>query len=197
MVTPKSCFSVQLHLSCNTCTCFAVAFSIRCTLRIRNVDVESSSLIHLLPLIGSLFPLPSTVCVLHSLLTADAACALWWFSVLSHCNFKWQTFALSSLSLPLTLPLSLSPTVYFLCKMQKITFIFLGIGLQAAKPARKTFCRCPSEKCNSTPDRPRPPPPPPWSTLSAHDSVVDPVSLSSSLPLSLVQYSYAMRKFLI
>lgn len=48
----------------------------------------------------SLLSLPSTVCVLHSLLTANAACALWWFSVLSHCNFKWQTFA----------PLSFPPT---------------------------------------------------------------------------------------
>lgn len=134
MVTPKSCFSVQLHLSCNTCSCFAVAFTIRCTLRIRNVDVESSSLIHLLPLIGSLFSpflllfVFCIACLLRTQLVLYDDSQYYRIAIL---NGK---HSLLSLSLPLTL--SLSPAVYFLCKMQKITFIFLGIGFTSSKSQR-------------------------------------------------------------
>lgn len=162
MVTPKSCFCVQLSLSCNTCSCFAVAFTIRCTLRIRNVDVESSSLIHLLPLIGSLFSpflLLFVFCIAYLLRTQLVLYDDSQYYRIAILNGK---HSLLSLSLPLTLPLSLSPKLFiFYAKCKKLLSFSLELVLQAAKPARKTFCRCPSEKCNSTPDRPRPPPPPP------------------------------------
>lgn len=157
MVTPKSCFSVQLHLSCNTCSCFAVAFTIRCTLRIRNVDVESSSPIHLLPLIGSLFSsflllfVFCIACLLRTQLVLYDDSQYYRIAILNGKH--------SLLSFPPTHSLLLLHIFYAKCK--KLLSFSLELVLQAAKPARKTFCRCPSEKCNSTPDRPRPPPPSP------------------------------------
>lgn len=122
-------------MSCNTCSCFAVAFAIRYTLRIRNVGVESSSLIHLL-LIGSLFTsflllfVFCIACLLRTQLVLYDDSQYYRIAIL---NGK---HSLIPLPFPLTLGLPLPLAVYFLCKMQKITFIFLGIGFTSSKSQR-------------------------------------------------------------
>lgn len=133
MLTPKT-EPVQLSSSCNTSSCVYVMLTLNhLAERVLASYFPFSSLL----LIFSTLFLSSNVCVLHSLLTADAACALWWFSVLSHCNFKWQTFPLPLFhSHSLSVSLSLSLSVYFLCKMKKITFIFLEIGFTSSKSQR-------------------------------------------------------------
>lgn len=159
MVTPKSCFCVQLHLSCNTCSCFAVAFPIRCTLRIRNVDVESSSLIHLLPLIGSLFSsflllfVFCIACLLRTQLVLYDDSQYYRIAILNGKHSLFPPTHSPSLSLPSCL--------FFMQNAKNYFHFPWNWFYKQQKPARKTFCRCPSEKCNSTPDRPRPPPPPP------------------------------------
>lgn len=146
MVTPKSCFCVQLHLSCNTCSCFAVAFTIRCTLRIRNVDVESSSLVHLLPLIGSLFSSFHLLFVFNIAYLLRTQLVLYDDSQYYRIAILNGKHSLLSLSLPLTLalPLSLSPQLFiFYAKCKKLLSFSLELVLQAAKASAQNFLPLP------------------------------------------------------